>query len=84
MSDEGSDKIAAESTHSTTHPIFIIKATDDSTYKNLFDALADMHICSIYRYAIVDLAEGDEWLVENYEKKGELTHQIDREQMQQQ
>ena len=40
-----------------------------------------MHICSINKYAIVDIAEGDEWLVENYEKKGELTNQIDRDQM---
>ena len=84
MSDEEYDKRAAEIKDSKTAPIVIIKATDDSTYKNLIDALDEMHICSINRYAIVDLAEGDEWLVENYEKKGELTNQIDREQMQQQ
>ena len=84
MSDEEYDKRAAEIKDSKTAPIVIIKATDDATYKNLIDALDEMHICSINRYAIVDLAEGDEWLVENYEKKGELTNQIDREQMQQQ
>lgn len=84
MSDEEYDKRAAEIKDSKTAPIVIIKATDDSTYKNLIDALDEMHICSINRYAIVDIAEGDEWLVENYEKKGELTNQIDREQMQQQ
>ena len=74
----------AEIKDSKTAPIVIIKATDDATYKNLIDALDEMHICSINRYAIVDIAEGDEWLVENYEKKGELTNQIDRDQMQQQ
>ena len=84
MSDEEYDKRAAEIKDSKTAPIVIIKATDDSTYKNLIDALDEMHICTINRYAIVDIAEGDEWLVENYEKKGELTNQIDREQMQQQ
>ena len=84
MSDEEYDKRAAEIKDSKTAPIVIIKATDDSTYKNLIDALDEMHICSINRYAIVDIAEGDEWLVENYEKKGELTNQIDRDQMQQQ
>lgn len=84
MSDEEYDRRAAEIKDSKTAPIVIIKATDDSTYKNLIDALDEMHICSINRYAIVDIAEGDEWLVENYEKKGELTNQIDRDQMQQQ
>ena len=84
MSDEEYDKRAAEIKDSKTAPIVIIKATDDATYKNLIDALDEMHICSINRYAIVDIAEGDEWLVENYEKKGELTNQIDRDQMQQQ
>ena len=84
MSDEEYDKRAAEIKDSKTAPIVIIKATDDATYKNLIDALDKMDICSINRYAIVDIAEGDEWLVENYEKKGELTNQIDRDQMQQQ
>ena len=84
MSDEEYDKRAAEIKDSKTAPIVIIKATDDATYKNLIDALDEMHICSINRYAIVDIAEGDEWLVENYEKKGELTNQRDRDQMQQQ
>ena len=84
MSDEEYDKRAAEIKDSKTAPIVIIKATDDATYKNLIDALDEMHICSINRYAIVDIAEGDEWLVENYEKKGELTNQIDHDQMQQQ
>ena len=84
MSDEEYDKRAAEIKDSKTGPIVIIKPSDDATYKNLIDALEEMHICSINRYAIVDIAEGDEWLVENYEKKGELTNQIDRDQMQQQ
>ena len=81
MSDEEYTKRASEIKDAKTAPIVIIKATDESTYKNLVDALDEMHICSINKYAIVDLSEGDEWLVENYEKKGELTNQIDRDQM---
>lgn len=81
MSDEEYTKRAGEIKDAKTAPIVIIKATDESTYKNLVDALDEMHICSINKYAIVDLSEGDEWLVENYEKKGELTNQIDRDQM---
>ena len=81
LSDEEYNKRATEIKDAKSAPIVIIKATDDSTYKNLVDALDEMHICSINKYAIVDLTEGDEWLVENYEKKGELTNQIDRDQM---
>lgn len=81
MTDEEYNKKATEIKDAKTAPIVIIKATDDATYKNLVDALDEMHICNINKYAIVDITEGDEWLVENYEKKGELTNQIDRDQM---
>ena len=81
LSDEEYNKRATEIKDAKSAPIVIIKATDDSTYKNLVDALDEMHICSINKYAFVDLTDGVEWLVENYEKKGELTNQIDRDQM---
>ncbi len=51
-------------------PTVIIKATDKSTYKNLIDALDEMQICSIGKYAIIDITEGDEFLIHNYETKG--------------
>ena len=51
-------------------PTVIIKATDQSTYKNLIDALDEMQICSIGKYAIVDITEGDEFLIKNFETKG--------------
>ena len=47
MSDEEYNKRAGEIKDAKTAPIVIIKATDDSTYKNLVDALDEMHICSI-------------------------------------
>lgn len=37
-----------------------------------------MQICNISRYAIVDITDGDKFLLDNYEQKGELTRNIDR------
>ena len=51
----------------------IIKATDKSTYKNLIDALDEMQICSIGKYVIVDITDGDQFLIDNYLSQGELS-----------
>ena len=59
-------------------PTVVIKGTDESSYKNLIDALDEMQICNISRYAIVDITDGDKFLLDNYEQKGELTRNIDR------
>lgn len=40
-------------------PIVIIKATNESSYKNLVDVLDEMSICNIGRYAIVDITDYD-------------------------
>ncbi len=55
--------------------VVIIKPTDASTYKNLVDVLDEMQICSIGQYAIVDMTEGDDFLIENFMKKGALTQE---------
>jgi biopolymer transport protein ExbD len=57
-------------------PRVSIKASDFSTYKNLIDALDEMHICNIGVYAIEDITAGDLRLLENltgggYEKQTE-------------
>lgn len=78
MTDEEFDKQASEIKNVKTAPVVMIKATDESTYENLIDALDEMQISSISKYAIVDIAEADLFLIENYEKKGELSSQIDR------
>lgn len=49
----------------------IIKATEYASYKNLVDALDEMEICSIGKYAIVDMTDGDYFLIENLKTKGE-------------
>lgn len=51
----------------------IIKPTKGSNFKNLVDVLDEMHICSIGTYAIVDMTEGDDFLVQNFMEKGALT-----------
>lgn len=40
-------------------PTVMIKATDESSYKNLVDVLDEMNICNYSRYAIVDITPED-------------------------
>lgn len=53
--------------------VVVIKPTDGASYKNLVDVLDEMQICSIGKYAIVEMADGDNFLVQNYESKGALS-----------
>ena len=57
-------------------PTVIIKATDDASYMNLIDALDEMQICNIGKYVITDIAEADEFLMKNYDAKGELSQNL--------
>jgi biopolymer transport protein ExbD len=40
-------------------PMILIKATDDSSYKNLVDILDEMMICNIGKYAIINITPED-------------------------
>lgn len=55
--------------------VVVIKPTDASSYRNLVDALDEMQICSVGKYAIVDMADGDNFLVENLKTKGNVGKQ---------
>lgn len=44
----------------------IIKPTDYSSYRNMIDALDEMQITSIGKYALVEMTEGDTYLLTNY------------------
>ena len=57
-------------------PTLIIKATDDASYMNLIDALDEMQICNIGKYVITDIVEADEFLIKNYDAKGELSQNL--------
>jgi biopolymer transport protein ExbD len=52
-------KKASEARADNNSPMVIIKATNGSSYKNLVDVLDEMQICSVGRYAIVDIAPYD-------------------------
>jgi biopolymer transport protein ExbD len=55
MEDEAYRKKLTEIKSGKNAPVVRIMATDDASYKNLVDALDEMNISSISRYAIVDL-----------------------------
>lgn len=56
--------------------VVVIKPTDGASYKNLVDVLDEMQICSIGKYAIVEMADGDNFLVQNFESKGALSAEV--------
>ncbi|KAA6322965.1 hypothetical protein EZS27_027547 [termite gut metagenome] len=74
IADEDYAKQVSELKNGKDTPVIIIKATDDATYKNLIDALDEMQICNIGKYVITEIADADKFLIENYEKKGELSN----------
>lgn len=47
-------------------PNVVIKATEKATYKNLIDVLDEMQICSIGKYVIDKIADGDVAKIEAY------------------
>jgi len=51
----------------------LIKPTKESIYKNLVDVLDEMQICGIGRYTILEVEEGDQYMIDNYKTKGRLT-----------
>ncbi len=78
------DSLLIEAKKAKGSPVVMIKAKlpdakgEGASYRNLIDALDEMIICSVGKYAIVDIAEGDLFLMENYDTKGGLTEQIDK------
>lgn len=76
ISEEDYSKKLAEIKSGKNTPTVIIKATDESSYENLIDALDEMQICSIGKYVIADMAEADRFLIKNYDTQGDLTKHI--------
>ena len=76
ISEEEYRKQVSEIKSGKDTPTVIIKATDDASYKNLIDALDEMQICNIGKYVITDIAEADQFLIKNYDSKGELSQNI--------
>ena len=76
ISEDEFKKQATEIKGGKDAPVVLIKATDDASYKDLADALDEMQICNIGKYAIVDITDGDKFLVDNLKSGGELAKQI--------
>ena len=76
ISEEDYTKKLSEIKSGKDTPTVIIKATDDSSYKNLIDALDEMQICNIGKYVITDSVDADQFLIKNYDTKGDLSRDI--------
>ena len=66
--EEYSKKLSELYTNAKTAPQVLIKATDESNYKNLIDILDEMQICNIGRYAIVPITPEDLGLIDKKTK----------------
>jgi biopolymer transport protein ExbD len=60
-------------------PTIMIKPSDLSSYKNMVDALDEMLICNIAAYAIVDLEDGDRFLL--WRKTGNSGYLTDKQKV---
>lgn len=76
ITDDEFKKKVSEIKSAKDTPTVIIKATDDASYENLVDVLDEMQICNIGKYVITDIAEGDEFLMKNFDVKGELSKKL--------
>ncbi len=63
IKEENFKKQVSEAKANKQAPVILIKATDESTYKNLVDILDEMQICNIGRFAIVDITPYDLGLI---------------------
>jgi biopolymer transport protein ExbD len=71
IGDEGFEKEMAKLKDDPDGQVVVIKPSDDASYENVVDALDEMQICSIGKYALIEMSEGDKFLLENYLSKGE-------------
>lgn len=72
ITEEDFKKRSDEIKNSSETQVVIIKPTDESSYKNLVETLDEMQICSIGKYAIVDITDGDKFLIENLKTEGQF------------
>lgn len=70
MSEADYKLAVAEAKKSKAGAVAVIKPMEASIYQNLVNVLDEMAICSVGRYAVVDMTDGDDFLVKNYETKG--------------
>jgi biopolymer transport protein ExbD len=66
IADTTRDRMVADIKREKGAPAVVIKASDFATYTNLVDVLDEMLICSIGRYSIVDIEQGDLYLLKDF------------------
>jgi biopolymer transport protein ExbD len=62
ISEEELRKRTSEAKDNKMAPVVMIKSSDEATYKNMVDILDEMQICSIGRFAMVDITDYDKVL----------------------
>ena len=62
-------------------PSVMIKPTESATYKNMVDALDEMLVCNIGSYAIIDLTDGDRYLLYTKTKNPDYLTEQQRTQL---
>lgn len=70
ISDDEFEKLSSEVKKSKEAPVVVIKPKDDASYKNMVDALDEMLICNISKYAVVDFSDVDDFLLKNLLTQG--------------
>lgn len=70
ISEEDFEKQAGEIKKSKDAPVVVIKPQDKASYKNMVDALDEMLICNISKYAVVEFSEVDDFLLKNLLTQG--------------
>ena len=70
ISDKEFSEQSAKIKDNKNAPVVIIKPTEESTYKDMVDILDEMQICSISRYALVDITDYDKELIKGLENPG--------------
>ena len=82
------DEAVSEAKKTKGAPMVVIKAKTSTennpyvngpgaTYSSLVDVLDEMIVCSVGKYAVVDMTDGDLFLIGNYLSKGELAASSD-------
>jgi biopolymer transport protein ExbD len=67
---KGIRKVIIDKLHNTHNgPIFVIKAMENSRYKNVIDILDEMEITNAQTYALVDITPEDISLVDQYKQE---------------
>lgn len=75
ITEEEFKELASEAKKASDAIVVSIKPMPNSSYLNMIDALDEMLICNVGKYAIVDYTDAEEFLFLNLETKGQAREQ---------